>query len=442
MKHAIDILFRRNATALTLIWTALAFCPTAWGQPTSFLKGPVEPQIEQSADEGDYESVEDVSAEEAKDIELQASDKNKNKKTIIRTIRKSDSFGGILKTQGFSAEDVYDVLAHPTWPRHYVLVPGSRYLVSTYTDKPGVEFVFFIPRSQQVVQVSKASEIAVQLTDIQTDVKVRSVSGEVTGGLFGSIRRSVGDPWVAMRFMDAYTLDYKLDRQVRKGAKFSVTYEVKVINGQFVAPGELLYTSIEMDGKKEERHFLQGTESGVFMSLNSDHDLRPFFAPVEYLHVSSQFNPRRYHPIRRRRVAHKGVDFALAHGSSVVAALHGKVIRVGRNKAAGQFVVIAHPNGYNTEYVHLSEIERNINIGVDVKAGERIGSVGCTGYCTRPHLHFGLSKNGQHFDPVRFLKPYTALQEPKVQEFVKCANESKNANACGTQVNDQRSPAS
>jgi murein DD-endopeptidase MepM/ murein hydrolase activator NlpD len=407
------------------------------------VKDAAEPQAEQVVEDGDEEAVEDVSAEEAKDIELQASDKNKNKKTIIKTIRKSDSLGGILKSQGFSAENVYDVLAHPTWPRHYVLVPGSRYLVSTYTDKPLVEFDFFIPRSQQVVRVSKESEVKVELTDIQTDVKVRSVSGEVTGGLFGSIRQGVGDPWVAMRFMDAYNLDYKLDKQVRRGAKYSVTYEVKIINGQFVAPGELLYTSIEIDGKKEERFFLQGNETGVFMSLNSDHDLRPFFAPVEYLHVSSPFNPKRFHPIRRRRIPHKGVDLALAHGSSVLAALQGKVIRVGRNKAAGQFVVIAHPNGYNTEYVHLSAIESHINIGVDVKAGERLGSVGCTGYCTRPHLHFGISKDGEHYDPVRYLKPYTAIQEPKVQEFVKCVNNSKNPSACGAQVNHEiRAPAS
>lgn len=399
--------------------------------------------MEQTAEEGEYESVEDVSAEEAKDIELQASDKNKNKKTIIRTIRKSDSFGGILKTQGFSGEDVYDVLSHPTWPRHYVLVPGSRYLVSTYKDSPLVEFTFFIPRSKQVVQVSKEKEVSVQLTDLQTDVKIRSVSGEVSGGLFGSIRRLVGDPYVAMRFMDAYTLDYKLDRQVRSGAKFSVTYEVKVLNGEFVAPGEIQFTSIEIDGRKEDRHFLQGQETGVFMSLNSDHDLRPFFAPVEYLHVSSPFNPRRFHPIRRRRIPHKGVDFALAHGSNVVAALQGRVIRVGRNKAAGQFVVIAHPNGYNTEYVHLSEIERNINIGVQVQAGEKIGNVGCTGYCTRPHLHFGLSKDGEHFDPVRYLRPYTALQEQKVQEFVQCVKKTGNSNACGIQINTEvRSPAS
>lgn len=427
---------------MTAFLATFSFGHQTFAQP-SFFNGPVEPQVEQTAEEGEYESVEDVSPEEAKDIELQAG--SKNKRTIIRTIRKSDSFGGILKTQNFTAEDTYEVLSHPAWPRHYVLVPGSRFLVSTFTDSKKVEFVFFIPRSKQVIQVTKAddSKIEVARTDLKTDVKVRSVSGEVSGGVFGSIRRAVGDPWVAMRFLDAYTLDYKLEKQVRRGAKFSVTYEVQVINGQFVAPGELLFTSIEVDGRKEDRHFLQGEETGVFVSLNSDHDLRPFYAPVEYLHVSSPYNPRRFHPIRRRRIPHKGVDFALAHGSAVVAALEGRVIRVGRNKAAGQFVVIAHPNGYNTEYVHLSEIDRRINVGVEVKAGERIGNVGCTGYCTRPHLHFGLSKNGQHFDPVRFLRPYTALQEKKVEEFVRCATETKNPGSCGVQINSEiRSPAS
>jgi hypothetical protein len=51
------------------------------------VKDAAEPQAEQVVEDGDEEAVEDVSAEEAKDIELQASDKNKNKKTIIKTIR-------------------------------------------------------------------------------------------------------------------------------------------------------------------------------------------------------------------------------------------------------------------------------------------------------------------------------------------------------------------
>lgn len=378
---------------------------------------------EEAEDTGDYE-FEDTGepTDEPKDIELQTSDKTKkDKKTIIRAIRRVDSLNGILKDAGFHYSEVNDFLTMPTWPKHFVLVPGSRYLVTTYKEKPRVEVIFFIPRSLQVLQLAKDNEnTELRLTDINLDVRVKQINGEVQGSLFGSIRKVASDPWIAMRFLDAYSLDYKLDRQVKRGAKFSIMYEEKVINGQFVAPGEVLYTSIEVDGRKEERHFLRANEGGMFLSVNSDHDIRPFYSPIEYLHISSPFNPRRFHPVKRRYRPHRGTDFALAHGSSVLAALEGVVTKVGRNRASGYYVKVAHKNGYTTEYVHLSEIEKKIRLGSKVSSGEKLGKVGCTGYCTRPHLHFGLQKNGMHVDPVRYVKPYTARQEPKVREFTEC----------------------
>ena len=109
---------------------------------------------------------------------------------------------------------------------------------------------------------------------------------------------------------------------------------------------------------------------------------------------------------------------------------------MGRNKASGQFVVLSHPNGYATEYVHLSEIDKAINVGARIRTGQKLGAIGCTGYCTRPHLHFGVQKDGEHIDPVRLLKPYTQRQEERVAEFSGCVESRTPAQVCHRKVNN------
>ena len=35
--------------------------------------------------------------------------------------------------------------------------------------------------------------------------------------------------------------------------------------------------------------------------------------------------------------------------------------------------------------------------------GEAIGAIGCTGYCTGPHLHFEVRVGGATVDPLAYL---------------------------------------
>lgn len=99
---------------------------------------------------------------------------------------------------------------------------------------------------------------------------------------------------------------------------------------------------------------------------------------------------------------HRGVDYAGATGSPVVAAAAGRVALVGREadgfQIHGNTVGIDHGQGVTTIYLHLSRI--NVKEGDVVRAGQVIGAVGSTGASTGPHLHWGLYVQGQSVDPV------------------------------------------
>jgi murein DD-endopeptidase MepM/ murein hydrolase activator NlpD len=67
----------------------------------------------------------------------------------------------------------------------------------------------------------------------------------------------------------------------------------------------------------------------------------------------------------------------------------------------GNNVLVAHQNGYETLYAHMSRIEAQA--GQTVHQGDLIGYVGMTGYTTGPHLHFELRLNGTKIDPEPWL---------------------------------------
>ena len=99
-------------------------------------------------------------------------------------------------------------------------------------------------------------------------------------------------------------------------------------------------------------------------------------------------------------IAHKGTDFRAGVGTPVTAINRG-VVRVAKQfPTYGKTVVVDHGLGLMSFYMHLSKI--NVNAGELVKAGQRVGLSGQTGYAVSPHLHFTLRIRNISVDPIKF----------------------------------------
>ena len=109
----------------------------------------------------------------------------------------------------------------------------------------------------------------------------------------------------------------------------------------------------------------------------------------------------RTHPISGRRIFHNGIDIAAATGTAVYAYADGKVTGVATDNTLGKYITIDHGNGLKTRYLHLSAFK--VSVGDKVTAGQRIGSVGNTGYSTGSHLHFEVLKNGSYVSPWNYI---------------------------------------
>jgi murein DD-endopeptidase MepM/ murein hydrolase activator NlpD len=111
---------------------------------------------------------------------------------------------------------------------------------------------------------------------------------------------------------------------------------------------------------------------------------------------------------------HTGLDLGAPLDTPVHAAADGVVLLAaasvdgsGRLVGYGNYVVVAHPDGFVTLYGHLDSVA--VKAGQVVHQGEIVGLEGSTGWSTGPHVHFEIRHDGQFLDPA----PYLAGQLPQ-----------------------------
>ncbi len=111
--------------------------------------------------------------------------------------------------------------------------------------------------------------------------------------------------------------------------------------------------------------------------------------PIRSVSVGYYINPA---PSARRSQGlhgYNGVDLAAPTGTPLLASAGGTIIvskNTGWNRGYGIYVVIAHDNGTQTLYAHMSRTI--VSAGMRVVQGQVIGSIGSTGKSTGPHVHF------------------------------------------------------
>lgn len=103
---------------------------------------------------------------------------------------------------------------------------------------------------------------------------------------------------------------------------------------------------------------------------------------------------------------HYGLDIAAPLNTPIHAIGQGYVVFAGYHRLYGNSVIIEHPNGIQSHYLHNSRLL--VITGQYVTRAQPIAIIGNTGeFTTGPHLHFELWINGRQIDP----RPYLQLKK-------------------------------
>lgn len=116
-------------------------------------------------------------------------------------------------------------------------------------------------------------------------------------------------------------------------------------------------------------------------------------------HLTSSYGPR-MSPYAGRIKMHEGIDVGAPSGTSIIAPADGVVTYSGAKPGFGNFVQIDHGYGVETIYGHASTL--TVKKGQKVVRGDRIATVGNTGYSTGPHVHYEVRVNGTPVDPLYY----------------------------------------
>ena len=132
----------------------------------------------------------------------------------------------------------------------------------------------------------------------------------------------------------------------------------------------------------------------------------PSLKPVKAYIYTSGFGLR-LDPFTGETALHAGVDMSGPVGEPIYAAGDGTVQSAGWSGAYGNMVDVAHGQGIETRYGHMSRLA--VKSGARVRKGDLIGYMGSTGRSTGSHLHFEVRIDGRAVNPMPFLEAGTAL---------------------------------
>ncbi|WP_299692288.1 peptidoglycan DD-metalloendopeptidase family protein [uncultured Vibrio sp.] len=228
--------------------------------------------------------------------------------------------------------------------------------------------------------------------------KQQPLVGDIQGS-FSLSANKVGLNTIEIDHIETLLKDkLNFSRDLRAGDQFEVLQKAQFIDGVATGKREIEAVKI-MNNNRIVSAYLHS--DGQYYDANGDSLQRAFqrYPVSSRWRQSSQFNPKRLHPVTGRISPHNGTDFATPVGTPVQAAGDGKVIMTRNHPYAGKYVVIQHGSTYKTRYLHLSKIL--VRKGQAVSRGQRIGLSGKTGRVTGAHLHYELIERGRPVDAMK-----------------------------------------
>ena len=232
-------------------------------------------------------------------------------------------------------------------------------------------------------------------------------SGEIRTSLFAATDAAQLTDAVADQLASIFSTDIDFHRDLRRGDRFTVVYEMYYDSGEPIRSGRVLAAEFVNQNRPYQAVWFQHDNGqGDYYTLAGKPIKKAFLrSPLEFSRISSGFTTARFHPVLQRWRAHTGVDYAAPTGARVKATSDGIVEFAGRQGGYGNVVVLRHQKKYTTLYGHLSAFGRGMRTGARVAQGDVIGYVGATGLATGPHLHYEFRVNDVHFDPLTVAMP-------------------------------------
>lgn len=300
------------------------------------------------------------------------------------------------------------------------LFPGEK-LEFGLDDQGQLQQLRYAMNPLTTLQVSRQDNGHFKVTEVKKAIEQRQqfASAEIRSSFWSAgLNAGLSEAQIMLLAgIFGWDIDFALD--LRAGDSFSVIFNAEYVEGEYLGRGQILAAQFTNQGQVYQA--IRHTDGNYYKP--DGQSMRQAFlrAPVSFQYVSSNFNPRRLHPVLGTVRAHNGTDYVAPVGTPIMAAGDGRVTHSAYNNVNGHYVFIQHANNIVTKYLHLSK--RDVKSGDRVRQGQTIGRLGATGRVTGAHLHYEFLQDGVHRNPRTVKLPQaTPLAGAERQAFLQQAN--------------------
>lgn len=350
---------------------------------------------------------------------------------LILTISSGDTMEELFREHGLDLGHLVSIAQlQETKNRFRSMKPGD---VFEITHDAGQLISMYSALSlTSALQIEKSDfGFTAQVVERAIELRKRMAYGVIDTSLFESGAEAGLSDKIIMNMAGIFAWDVDFVLDIRQGDNYYVQYEEIWQDGKHVTDGEIIVAEFNNNGRTIQAiRFVDDKQHSEYYTPDGDSIRKAFIrAPVDFTRISSNFNPRRKHPILNRIRAHRGVDYAAPRGTPIRSSGDGKVIYRGIRNGYGRTVIVQHGGNITTLYAHMTGYAAKARVGSRVKQGQTIGYVGMTGLATANHLHYEYRINGVHRNPRtvdlpdaepiadKYLARFLATAEPILQEL-------------------------
>lgn len=338
-------------------------------------------------------------------------------------IQRSDTVATLLSRLGVQDEPAFAFLRQQPETQHIFrqLRPGKIVMARTSDSGELLTLTFPLNGPQDNALAVEKHNGGYKVSEIAQALSAQAVmkAGEIRSSLFAATD-AIGLPdSIATQMADIFGGDIDFHRDLRRGDRFSVVYEMLFSHGQPARSGRILAAEFVNNGKTFSAIWFESRDGQGYYTVEGKNIRKAFLrSPLEFSRVTSGFTSSRFHPILQTWRAHKGVDYGAPIGTRVKATGDGIVEFVGKQGGYGNLIVLRHQGRFTTHYGHLNGFTSGIRKGMRVSQGDIIGYVGKSGWATGPHLHYEFRINDVHQNPLAVALPSAPpLGQHQMAEF-------------------------
>ncbi len=338
---------------------------------------------------------------------------------VSSKIGSGDIIGNILMENGITsdiiglleqkAKDIFSLTKIRTGKDYHIMKTDScgKACALVYEASPLHYVVYDLRDSVNVTVHERSYETCVEMA-----------SGEINSNLWSALEEQGVSGAIIDKMEDALasSVDFY---HTQKGDQFKLVFEKKYVDGKEIGLGQLIGAYYKNDNGSHYSVFYENGEYKGYYDYKGRAAKSSFLkSPVKFTNISSGYNLKRFHPIRRMTIPHLGTDYAAPYGTPIRAVADGVVEEAAYTGGNGRYVKLKHDKVYQTQYLHMQGYPAGMRKGKRVQQGETIGYVGSTGLATGPHVCFRFWKNGVQVNHLKLnFEPSKPLPDKELPLF-------------------------